>query len=633
MTHRFCKNPIARILIDTLVNRTFFFQCLLLASFVVASSNGRNKKHLSYLKNLVKSAIIGRNKINIQPQTDVKEENGYKVFQLPGYDDIVIKVSHKKPMLEEFVYPAAVENTNLNAFGSVVGTKTKDDTLVAMKEFNNLLSNVILYGGHNNVMKETVDPMFSLLNTRNYVVQEKIETSPVIEQKPVLKEVIESRPVLTEVVETRPILTEFVENRPVHEEVIKTKPVFTEVIRPLEERVELKVPFDPTYSYKQMQDNGSVPKYTAHNNPGVELLETLKTKTELPMCIKKRVDETIVLGADPNRFAPVQEVYQYKSQPVVDFSYPRIEANSIVQSADSSRFAPVQELYQHQTAPLIGFSYPSPEANSYVQNSFSEEVADYGFPPHRVRPLKDSPVRYNLGPRKTQAVNPRPVPLHSHKSFHFEDDISDAKDKVNSQIRKGQTFNYLGEKVDIAQTLGPIPPKYIIHVDNKTGNLAESNKKIMKAVPFVGSKDIIANAKIPVNVYKSQISPNTEKETKPLRTNMETSFNKYIATQTLAAEKDNAQEKNVVFTNKVTAKPSSVTQPIILASTNASEQPLRENFQTSFKNTPVIVKDNKGYSYQQKHADGSSMNVKGDKDGVAVNVKDNNNRGRGDIPD
>nr|XP_049704407.1 uncharacterized protein LOC126056228 [Helicoverpa armigera] len=326
--------------------RLLVLNCLLLASIALASPNGREKRDLAYLKNLISSAIFGPQKINIQQPTVVKTESDYKLFRLPGYEDIMVKVSPKKTVAKEFVYPS-VEPVNLNAFGSVVGTKSDDDTLVAVKGVENLLSTGILYGGPNNVMKETIAPMFPALKKVKYVAEERIEAEPEIETRP------------------------------------PQPPALTEVIQPFEEKVEFKVPFESKYTYKQMKNHEPMITYTAHNNPDVELVETVKTKSELPLCIKQRIDEAIVLGANPYMLAPVQEIYQEQAAPVVDISYGKGEQYFYVPQRFTERF--------------------------------SAGVA-FGVFPEMFRPSKDGPVRNNVKPMKNQAMDRRPIASNSDKA-------------------------------------------------------------------------------------------------------------------------------------------------------------------------------------------------------------------------
>uniref|UniRef100_A0A2A4JU50 DUF4758 domain-containing protein n=1 Tax=Heliothis virescens TaxID=7102 RepID=A0A2A4JU50_HELVI len=556
--------------------RLFVFNCLLLASVALASPNGREKRDLAYLKNLISSAIFGRQKIDIQQPSIAKTESDYKLFRLPGYEDIMVKVSPRKSSVKEFVYPP-VEPVNLNAFGSVVGTKSKDETLVAVKGVENLLSTGILYGGPNKVMKETIAPMFPTLNKVKYVAEEKIEAVPVIETAP------------------------------------PQPPVLTEVVQPsIEEKVEFKVPFEPKYTYKQMKNHEPMLTYTAHNNPDVELVETVKMNSVLPMCIKQRIDEAIVLGSDPYRLAPVQEIYQEQTAPVVDISYGKGEEY---------------------------FYVPQPS----FQNRFIETfgaAANFGLFPERVRPSKGSSIHQNVRPTKIQAINRRPIPSKPHQAPNSEVKISATKERVNDQ-KNVKVFSNSGDKVDITKTLGPIP-QYVVRSSKKQLSAPkEKGVNQMKSVQIVASKDSIANSRIPDTEYQNQRNPNTGKviqESKDWRTNLKTNVKQYIVVGNATSEglkKTIELAVDGLHTNKVTAKPQSVTRPMVISGTKGPKvSALRENKPVLLKENPAATPKVKQYSYQQKHADGSSTNIKGNKQGVSVNVKPKySNAGRGDIPD
>ncbi|PZC72740.1 hypothetical protein B5X24_HaOG210689 [Helicoverpa armigera] len=556
--------------------RLFVLNCLLLASVALATPNGREKRDLAYLKNLITSAIFGSQKINIQQSSVVKTESDYKLFRLPGYEDVMVKVSPKKTVAKEFVYPP-VKPVNLNAFGSVVGTKSDDDTLVAVKGVDNLLSTGILYGGPNNLMKETIAPMFPALNKVKYVAKEKIEAAPVIETVP-------------------------------------QPPALTEVTQPfVEEKVEFKVPFEQKYSYKQMKNHEPMITYTAHNNPNEELVETVKTKSELPMCIKQRIDEAIVLGANPYMLAPVQEIYQEQTAPVVDISYGQGEQY---------------------------FYVPQPSVEERFTERFSAGAA-FGVFPEMFRPSKDGPVRHNVKPMKIQSINRRPITSNSDKAPNSEVKISATKEKVNDQNKQVTVFSNTGNKVDIAQTLGPLP-QYVVHSSKKQLSVPkEKEVNQMKPVQIAASKDSVANSKIPDTVYQNQRNPNTGKvlqQSKDWRTNLKTNVKQYIVVPNATSEglrKTIELAVDGLHTNTVTAKPQIAVRPAVISGTKRPKvSVLRENKPVVSKENPVAAPKVKQYSYHQKHADGSSTNIKGNKQGVSVNIKPKySNVGRGDIPD
>lgn len=490
-----------------------------------------------------------------------------------------IKAMPKSPVVKEFLYPE-VKPVNLNAFGSVVGTKSNDDTIVALKGVNNLLSSGILRGPHNDLLKETMVPMFPTLHIRENVDQERIRTGPIVETR---------------------------------------EPVLTEVIKPTEEKVNVQVPFEPNYSYEQMQNNKPEMTYAAHYNPNVKVVETIQKKAEVPMCIRQRVNEVIRLGADSYRVAPLHAVFPYQGPPV----------------DDSSNFNPKVETHPYVRNP----SYPT------ILKEQMFTVAKFGLSP---KPLKVVQTNHNVRePVKTQAVKSRLLPLYKFPHLDVVN-INVPKNNDNSLVGKVDDENVpkFDTRIGISQTLGPIPPQYISHSTKK--ELVQGNKDKTadkQSTSNMRSNGNISNGMIPINVYKQQSNPNTAKVVKlddKVKTNTNTKSNVkmpsnyYYVPPIINSEAPKTQEINTnngVHTNKITSNHQTVLDSVIPSKTNGlKENLLKENEISSLKVKPTLESTIQHYIYQQKNADGSSMNVQGNKKGVSVNVKESIAR-RGDIPD
>ncbi|CAH0690045.1 unnamed protein product [Spodoptera exigua] len=210
--------------------------------------------------------------------------------------------------------------------------------------------------------------------------------------------------------------------------VIESRPVISEVIRPLE-GIEFEVPYDPV-SYEQLNNHEQATIITADTKPGTELVESIK-KNELPYCIRRRIDAALLLGADPYRYERVEEVY---TAPVVDIFYPKL-------------------------------------GDPVIESRFHEKI------------LKG----FETVAHKSQKLG---VPSNS---VHLEDvQVSFSKGDSDSKNDKLTAFTNVGKKVDLSQTLGPIPSWYLERM-NITDNLKTNQ---LKPVVIAAPKEKVVSQRV-----------------------------------------------------------------------------------------------------------------------------------------
>ncbi|XP_061721682.1 uncharacterized protein LOC133528342 [Cydia pomonella] len=213
--------------------RLMVINCIFLAWLATALAEDRPRRHLHQIKDMIINKLFRCNEPNcIQP-----EAPDVKFYSIPGFNDVVIKAV-PKGTLEPAVYEKIPPNSHIGIVGSYLGTNTLNETYNALLGVKNLLTSGIL-NGKAEVLKEV-----GLLPSKAQFIAKPI--------KPCLA------PPVSLPIQPVPVL-----------------------VQPP------KVPVFPTqYSYKQVNQDGSLTTYTSslELGNGVRVTESGKT---LPFIIDR----------------------------------------------------------------------------------------------------------------------------------------------------------------------------------------------------------------------------------------------------------------------------------------------------------------------------------------------------------
>lgn len=236
----------------------------------------RPKRSLGYIKRLISNKLFGTNKVVIV-QPILANNETYQLFKIPGYDDIVIKVSRKEPHKEDKVKPdkdvdAVIVKPEMAIIGSYLGTTTQKETLFALEMVKSLLESGVLSAGRD--VQKLVPIMPQPLHLEYF--DQNVRPLKVFAQ--------EQDQVFV------PMDVNTVDNR-------NAFPMYPEY-SPFFVSPEVKLtPVQSIYSYKQKGPEADM-TYESYNNKDVIVTRTEK-EPPLPPFIKLRIAEAATIGANP----------------------------------------------------------------------------------------------------------------------------------------------------------------------------------------------------------------------------------------------------------------------------------------------------------------------------------------------
>ncbi|KAL0819816.1 hypothetical protein ABMA28_007843 [Loxostege sticticalis] len=271
------------------------FTCILLGSLAIisASDHGtRSKRDLSFIKRYIFSKFFGSNENDTTP---VPPKANYRLFRVPGFDNILVKAVPKVPVVTEIDAPppSIVEVTesepvhpSIAIVSKYLGTNKLNDTLFALRGVKDLLQSGVL-----TAKREGIDKIASF---RPVVV----ESSEVVVDEA-------QRPFMV-----YPTLGETI--------IEKYSPVHTARYPNL--------PIPSKYSYKQV-NNGGVMTYTAHDNQNVFVTKSQRP-VHFPSPISYRIQDILLMGPYHLPTSPAMHMRVKSPAPKPVFDVPKFQVPS-----------------------------------------------------------------------------------------------------------------------------------------------------------------------------------------------------------------------------------------------------------------------------------------------------------------
>ncbi|KAL0869283.1 hypothetical protein ABMA27_007545 [Loxostege sticticalis] len=271
------------------------FTCILLGSLAIisASDHGtRSKRDLSFIKRYIFSKFFGSNENDTTP---VPPKANYRLFRVPGFDNILVKAVPKVPVVTEIDAPppSVVEVTesepvhpSIAIVSKYLGTNKLNDTLFALRGVKDLLQSGVL-----TAKREGIDKIASF---RPVVV----ESSEVVVDEA-------QRPFMV-----YPTLGETI--------IEKYSPVHTA------RYPSLSMP--SKYSYKQVNNDG-VMTYTAHDNQNVFVTKSQRP-VHFPSPISYRIQDILLMGPYHLPTSPAMHMRVKSPAPKPVFEVPKFQVPS-----------------------------------------------------------------------------------------------------------------------------------------------------------------------------------------------------------------------------------------------------------------------------------------------------------------
>lgn len=619
---------------------------------VAAEPDGRHKRHFSFIKRLISSALFGGSQRESPLLVRTEPAPEYQLYQIPGFDDVLVRAIPRGHVIQETVLNEPAEVLKVGPFESYIGTKNPQETLTTFQNVNNLLSTRIFDGVQTNLLRNTMVPMVSGLN----LPQEKIEAV---------------------ISELRPVIAEFKGD-------------------PFDARENMKETFKPRYSYKQVEAQAPMIDLPTQIIPEVIVDEEIDQPANIPVYVDLSIGKTDLLDSAPHSISSTKIVVTDKPHQIPNDQYPH-PLNQILPSANDKpmkidllksaqrnvSLSPHSTSSTHSVKPVHsvnhGHATKVPPVtisdkkaknikpnNSAVPITVNKEPVDQVIPEYDKQAIKNNSNTFIVVKKgdeiKTNVNIESPTVTHH---VHISSTTTSApvlknvsnieiitehlvKEKDDAELGSQKVIKVVPSKGTLAyyifehQNRNKSKPFSKVEADDPKGD--ENHDEIIRYVFIAPEHDKVSESdnvnddkqsdNTPIDVRRSHYIYKQSSQKDPNAFSMAKGDHLVTDVQNKAPvdSRHTSPEIDSPAANEATLSAKSTTEKSSLKSIEGHTPVTKKDGETTFRKTHVHSPRGH-YTYRQSNSDGSLVNFEGNKDGVSVEMNTKPASGRGDIPD